>query len=199
MPNGDGGGFDFGGIFDPLVGILAALIDAIIAFLNALVVALVPVSAAVDDLGVLLSGAAAPAPPVPCDVDVTLPDTTLDFAQHTTRVTLTNLGPTPLTVSAAVFTTTDPDVLFAAVLTPQTISPQGTLPILFSVVSTREGLFSGKLALTTDAPTPEVLLCITARVLPAGTPLPTGGGGGGGGVLVCRPLQRATDRGLLCE
>ncbi len=43
MPNGEGGGFDFGGIFDPLVGILAALIDAIIAFLNALVVALVQV------------------------------------------------------------------------------------------------------------------------------------------------------------
>ncbi|SRR5712691_209887 len=45
MPNGGdgGGGFDFGGIFDPLVGILAALIDAIIAFLQELVVALVQV------------------------------------------------------------------------------------------------------------------------------------------------------------
>ncbi len=41
--NGGGGGFDFGGIFDPLIGVLAAIIDAIIAFLNALVVALVQV------------------------------------------------------------------------------------------------------------------------------------------------------------
>lgn len=44
MPNGDGGGgFDFGGIFDPLLGYLAAIIQAIIDFLNALVGALVNV------------------------------------------------------------------------------------------------------------------------------------------------------------
>jgi hypothetical protein len=43
MPNGDtgGGGFDFGGIFDPLLGVLAGIIQAIIDFLNALVAALV--------------------------------------------------------------------------------------------------------------------------------------------------------------
>ncbi len=45
MPNGDGGGsgFDFGGIFDPLLGVLAAIIQAIIDFLNALVHAIVDV------------------------------------------------------------------------------------------------------------------------------------------------------------
>jgi len=44
MPNGDGGGgFDFGGIFDPLLGFLAAIVQAIINFLNALVGALVNV------------------------------------------------------------------------------------------------------------------------------------------------------------
>lgn len=43
MPNGDSGGFNFGGIFDPLLGVLAAIVDAIIAFLNALLVALVQV------------------------------------------------------------------------------------------------------------------------------------------------------------
>lgn len=41
MSNGDGGGFDFGGIFDPLLGVLAAVVQAIIDFLNALVGALV--------------------------------------------------------------------------------------------------------------------------------------------------------------
>ena len=45
MPNGNGGGggggFDFGGIFDSLLGELAAAIEAIIAFLQALVVAIV--------------------------------------------------------------------------------------------------------------------------------------------------------------
>jgi hypothetical protein len=44
MPNGDGGGgFDFGGILDPLLGVLGAIISEIIAFLNALVQALVNV------------------------------------------------------------------------------------------------------------------------------------------------------------
>ncbi len=44
MPNGDsGGGFDFGGIFDSLLGTLAAVVQAIIDFLNSLVVALVEV------------------------------------------------------------------------------------------------------------------------------------------------------------
>jgi len=44
MPNGDsGGGFDFGGIFDSLLGALAAVVQAIIDFLNSLVVALVEV------------------------------------------------------------------------------------------------------------------------------------------------------------
>src|SRR6267143_922412 len=43
MPNGDGGGFDFGGIFDGLLGYLAAVIQAIIDFLNQLVGALVQV------------------------------------------------------------------------------------------------------------------------------------------------------------
>jgi hypothetical protein len=43
MPNGDGGGFDFGGIFDPLLSVLAAIIQAIIDFLNALVAALVEI------------------------------------------------------------------------------------------------------------------------------------------------------------
>lgn len=45
MPNGDGGGggFDFGGIFDPLIGLIVAVINAIIDFLNALVKALVEV------------------------------------------------------------------------------------------------------------------------------------------------------------
>lgn len=42
MSNGDGG-FDFGGIFDPIIGILGALIQAIIDFLNALVTVLVEV------------------------------------------------------------------------------------------------------------------------------------------------------------
>ena len=42
MSNGDGG-FDFGGIFDPILGILGALIQAIIDFLNALVTVLVEV------------------------------------------------------------------------------------------------------------------------------------------------------------
>jgi hypothetical protein len=42
MANG-GSGFDFGGIFDPLLGVLAAVIDAIIAFLNALVNVLVQI------------------------------------------------------------------------------------------------------------------------------------------------------------
>lgn len=42
MSNGDGGsGFDFGGIFNPLLGFLASIIDAIIQFLNALLSALV--------------------------------------------------------------------------------------------------------------------------------------------------------------
>lgn len=41
MSNGDGGGFDFGGIFDPLLGYLAALISAILQFLAALVTAIV--------------------------------------------------------------------------------------------------------------------------------------------------------------
>jgi hypothetical protein len=41
MSNGGDGGFDFGGIFDPLLGVLGAVVDAIIAFLNALVPALV--------------------------------------------------------------------------------------------------------------------------------------------------------------
>ncbi len=42
MPNGDsGGGFDFGSLFDSLVGELAAVVDAIIQFLHDLVVALV--------------------------------------------------------------------------------------------------------------------------------------------------------------
>lgn len=42
MSNGDnGGGFDFGGIFDSLVGELAAVVNAIIQFLHDLVVALV--------------------------------------------------------------------------------------------------------------------------------------------------------------
>jgi hypothetical protein len=43
MPNGGGGGFDFGGFIDPLLGVLAGIIDAIIAFLNALVNVLVQV------------------------------------------------------------------------------------------------------------------------------------------------------------
>jgi len=45
MPDsgGGGGGFDFGGLFNPLLGFLAALIQAIIDFLNALVSALVQV------------------------------------------------------------------------------------------------------------------------------------------------------------
>jgi hypothetical protein len=41
--NGGGGGFDFGGIFDPLLGVLAAIVQAIIDFLNALVGVLVQV------------------------------------------------------------------------------------------------------------------------------------------------------------
>ncbi len=43
MPNGDGGGNGFGGIFDPLVAALAAIIQAIIDFLVALVNALVQI------------------------------------------------------------------------------------------------------------------------------------------------------------
>ena len=43
MPNGDGGGFDFGGIFNPLIAVLAAVVQAIIDFLNALVRALVQI------------------------------------------------------------------------------------------------------------------------------------------------------------
>lgn len=45
MPNGfdSGGGFDFGGLFDGLLGALVAIIQAIIDFLNALVQALVQV------------------------------------------------------------------------------------------------------------------------------------------------------------
>jgi hypothetical protein len=44
MPNGDGGsGFDFGGIFDPLLGFLASIIDAILNFLVSLVQAIVQV------------------------------------------------------------------------------------------------------------------------------------------------------------
>lgn len=45
MPNGfgGGGGFDFGGLFDPLLGVLAALIDAILLFLAQLVAAIVQV------------------------------------------------------------------------------------------------------------------------------------------------------------
>lgn len=41
MPNGDGGGFDFGGLFDALLGALAAVISAILNFLASLVQALV--------------------------------------------------------------------------------------------------------------------------------------------------------------
>lgn len=44
MPNGNGGGgggFDFGGIFDALLGELAAIIEAILQFLQALVIAIV--------------------------------------------------------------------------------------------------------------------------------------------------------------
>src|SRR5260370_2397776 len=45
MPNGDtgGAGFDFGGIFDSLLGVLAGIIQAIINFLVSLVSALVQV------------------------------------------------------------------------------------------------------------------------------------------------------------
>src|SRR6266849_1435068 len=43
MPNGDGGGFDFGGFFDGRLGVLAAIIDAIIQFLIALVNVLVQI------------------------------------------------------------------------------------------------------------------------------------------------------------
>lgn len=43
MPNGDGSGFDFGGIFDPLLGELGAVVAAILQFLNDLVGALVRV------------------------------------------------------------------------------------------------------------------------------------------------------------
>ena len=43
MPNGDGGGFDFGGLFGALIGELAALIAAILQFLHDLVQALVQV------------------------------------------------------------------------------------------------------------------------------------------------------------
>jgi len=41
MSNGDGGGFDFGGLFDSLLATLAAVVQAIIDFLHALVIALV--------------------------------------------------------------------------------------------------------------------------------------------------------------
>jgi hypothetical protein len=43
MPNGDGGGFDFGGLFGGLLGGLVGLINAIISFLNALVQVLVQI------------------------------------------------------------------------------------------------------------------------------------------------------------
>jgi len=161
--------------------------------------AVAPSDSAVNDLGTLLSVGAAPAPPAPCDVTVTLPTTTVDFTEHTTRLTLTNNLTVPLTVRKAGFTTTDADVLIVAVQIPQTVLPQGILTILVSLLSIRVGVFNGTLTLTTDAPTPSFTVCITAQVLTAGTPLPTGGGGGGGGVPVCIPLQRATDRGLLCE
>jgi hypothetical protein len=40
MPNGDSGGFDFGGIFDALLGELAAVVAAIVTFLQDLVAAI---------------------------------------------------------------------------------------------------------------------------------------------------------------
>jgi len=138
-----------------------------------------PSDSAVNDLGTLLSVGAAPAPPAPCDVTVTLADTAVDFTQHTSRLTLTNQLSKPITLTKALFTTADPDVLFVAVATPQTTPPGGILPILLSVVSIRAGVFSGKLALTTDASTRDELVCVSARVLAAGTG-GTGAGGGGG-------------------
>src|SRR6266852_1068172 len=100
--------------FDDVVGEVIAIVDALDAALTALnptlgdtfaeadtidaqpvsdtvdgfLPGLTPSDSAVNDLGTLLGGGAAPTPPAPCDITLRLPDTAVDFTEHTTTLVL---------------------------------------------------------------------------------------------------------------
>lgn len=170
--------------------------DTVDSFLPAVAVS----STVVDDLGVLLAGAATPTPPTPtppaptpasgggigpvapCDESITFSAAVAGAAPVDYGLSFVNQTNVPVHVSSITLQQGSPAVFSIKASVPADIPALGALNFSVTVAAPQAGTFNALLTIISTQGTGRAVACISVTVSPAGTPVspPSATLGGGG-------------------